>query len=70
MTPDQRIDIARQLGAAKISMLQDLEQRRRLELGAVVASVIELAEHLGIQVPTVRHVYALVHARARVLGID
>jgi 2-dehydropantoate 2-reductase len=70
MTPDQRIDIARQLGAAKISMLQDLEQRRRLELGAIVASVIELAGHLGVDVPTVRHVHALAQARARVLGID
>jgi len=40
MTPDQRIDLARQLGAVKISMLQDLEQRRRLELDAIVASVI------------------------------
>ncbi len=43
MTPDQRIDIARQLGAARISMLQDLEQRRPLELAAIVEAVIELA---------------------------
>ena len=70
MTPDQRIDLARQLGAAKISMLQDLEQRRRMELDAIVASVIELAGHLGVDVPTVRHVHALARARARVLGID
>lgn len=70
MTPDQRIDLARQLGAAKISMLQDLEQRRRLELGAIVGSVIELAARLGIDVPTVRHVHALAQARARALGID
>ena len=70
MTPDQRIDLARQLGAVKISMLQDLEQRRRLELDAIVASVIELAGRAGIEVPTVRHVHALAHARARALGID
>ncbi len=69
MTPDQRIDLARQLGAVKISMLQDLEQRRRLELDAIVGSVIELAERAGIDVPTVRHVHALAHARARALGI-
>jgi 2-dehydropantoate 2-reductase len=69
MTPDQRIDLARQLGAAKISMLQDMEQRRRLELGAIVGSVIELAQRAGIEVPTVRHVHALVQARARHLGI-
>ena len=70
MTPDQRIDLARQLGAVKISMLQDLEQRRRLELDAIVASVIELAGRAGIEVPTVRHVHALAHARAKALGID
>jgi 2-dehydropantoate 2-reductase len=70
MTPDQRIDIARQLGAAKISMLQDLEQRRRLELDAIVGSVIELAGKAGIPVPTIRHVHALAAARARALGIE
>jgi 2-dehydropantoate 2-reductase len=69
MTPDQRIDIARQLGAAKISMLQDLEQRRPLELAAIVGAVIELADMAGIEVPTIRHVHALTLARARALGI-
>lgn len=69
MTPDQRIDLARQLGAAKISMLQDLEQRRPLELAAVVGAVIELADMAGIAVPTIRHVHALTLARAHALGI-
>lgn len=70
MTPDQRIDVARQLGAAKISMLQDIEQRRRLELDAIVGSVIELAERAGIAVPTTRVLHALTQARARALGIE
>lgn len=69
MTPDQRIDVARGLGAAKISMLQDLEQRRPLELAAVVGAVIELANRAGIAVPTTRVVHALTLARARALGI-
>jgi 2-dehydropantoate 2-reductase len=69
MTPDQRIDLARQLGAAKISMLQDLEQRRRLELDAIVGAVIELADMAKIPVPTIRHVHALALARAHTLGI-
>ncbi len=69
MTVDQRIDLARQLGAAKISMLQDMEQRRQLELDAIVGSVIELAERASIAVPTIRHVYALTQARVRALGI-
>jgi 2-dehydropantoate 2-reductase len=69
MTPDQRIDVARQLGAAKISMLQDIESRRRLELDAIVGSVIELAERAGIAVPTTRVLHGLTQARARALGI-
>jgi 2-dehydropantoate 2-reductase len=69
MTPDERIDLARQLGAAKISMLQDLEQRRPLELAAVVGAVIELAERAGVDVPTIRRVHALTLARARTLGL-
>lgn len=70
MTVDQRIDIARQLGAARISMLQDLEQRRPLELAAIVAVVIELAELTGAPVPSTRVLHALVQARARALGIS
>lgn len=69
MTPDQRIDLARQLGAAKISMLQDLEQRRPLELAAIVGAVMELADWAGIAVPTVRHIHGLTAARARALRI-
>jgi len=69
MTPDQRIDLARQLGAAKISMLQDIERRRPLELAPIVGAVIELAELAGLPVPTIRMVHALAQARARALGI-
>jgi len=69
LTPDQRIDLARQLGAARISMLQDLEQRRRLELAAIVGAVIELAERTGVAVPVTRMLHALVQARARALRI-
>lgn len=69
MSPDQRIDLARKLGAAKISMLQDLEQRRTLELAAVVEAVIELADWARLPVPTIRMVHSLAAARARALGI-
>ena len=69
VTVEQRIDIARQLGAARISMLQDMEQRRALELAAIVGAVIELAELTGVSVPSTRALHALVQARARVLGI-
>jgi 2-dehydropantoate 2-reductase len=69
MTPDQRIDLARQLGAAKISMLQDLEACKPLELAAIVGAVIELAARADIPVPTIRHLHALTQARAKALGI-
>ena len=69
LTPDQRIDVARQLGAARVSMLQDLEQRRPLELAAIVGAVIELAELTGVPVPSTRTLHALVQARAVTLGI-
>ena len=69
MTPDERIGVARQLGAAKISMLQDLEQRRPLELDAIVGAVLELGERTGIDMPATRLVNALTLARCRALGI-
>lgn len=69
ITPDQRIDMARQLGAAKISMLQDMENRKPLELDAISGAVIELADRAGIPVPAIRLVHALTLARARALGI-
>ena len=66
---EQRIALARELGAAKISMLQDLEQRRPLELAAIVGAVLELAELAGIALPATRLVHALALGRARALGI-
>jgi 2-dehydropantoate 2-reductase len=69
MTPDQRIDVARQLGAAKISMLQDLEQRRPLELDAIVGAVLELGQNKGIAMPATHIVHGLTIGRCRALGI-
>jgi 2-dehydropantoate 2-reductase len=61
--------MARQLGAAKISMLQDLESRRPLELAPIVGAVIELAQLAALPVPTIRMVHALAQAKARALGL-
>jgi len=69
LTPDQRIDIARQLGAARISMLQDLERGRPLELAAIVEAVLELAQMTGVSMPSTRILHALVRARALAQGI-
>ena len=70
MTPDERIAIARQLGAARISMLQDLEAGRSLEIAPIVGVVLELGAHLNVATPVTRHVHALIRARARVLGLS
>jgi 2-dehydropantoate 2-reductase len=69
ITPDERIAIARQLGAARISMLQDFESGRSPELAPIVGAVIELAQRAGVDVPAIRAVHALVQARARALGL-
>ncbi len=64
MTPDQRIDVARHLGRARISMHQDFEAGRKPEIDAIVGAVVELAERVGVPMPTTRLVMALVRERA------
>lgn len=66
---EARIDMARELGAARISTLQDFEARRRPELEALLLAVIELAGRAGVPVPTIRQVTTLAEARARQLAI-
>jgi 2-dehydropantoate 2-reductase len=62
---DERLAMARRLGAARISMLQDLERGRPLETDAVVAAVVELAQRQGIGTPMTEAVLALLRERAR-----
>lgn len=65
MTIDERIDIARQLAGAKISMHQDVEKRRPLETDAIIGAVVELARKAGIATPMIDVVYALIAERAK-----
>lgn len=62
---DERIAMAAGVGDFKTSMLQDYEAGRRLELEAILGSVIELAERCGVDVPMLRAVLAMVDLRAR-----
>jgi 2-dehydropantoate 2-reductase len=57
ITIDQRIAGAEKVGEHKTSMLQDLEAGRPLELEALVGSVVELGEKVGIAMPHTRTVY-------------
>ena len=51
---------AERVGAHKTSMLQDLEAGRPMEIEAVVGAVVELADRLGVSIPSTRAVYASV----------
>lgn len=64
ITIEQRMAGAEKVGEHKTSMLQDLEAGRPMELEALVGSVVELAERLGIAVPHLRTVYSC----AKLLG--
>ncbi len=65
ITVDERIDIARKLAGAKISMHQDVERRRPLEVDAIVGAVVELARKAGIATPMIDAVHALIAERAK-----
>jgi 2-dehydropantoate 2-reductase len=65
---DERIRLAAAVGAHKTSMLQDLEQGRRLEIDALTGAVAELGRLTGVSTPTIDMVYALVVRRAREAG--
>ncbi|MFZ0995644.1 MAG: 2-dehydropantoate 2-reductase [Candidatus Dormiibacterota bacterium] len=55
---DRRVDAAARVGEHKTSMLQDLEAGRRLELGATLAAVVEIAQLLQLPVPHLEAVLA------------
>jgi 2-dehydropantoate 2-reductase len=63
---DRRIDGASALGSHKMSMLQDLERGRSMEIEPLVGVVQELGRLTGMPTPTVDIVLALVRQRAHV----
>ena len=63
---DKRIDGAAVVGAHKMSMLQDLERHRSMEVEPLVGVVQELGRLTGIPTPTTDVVLALIRQRALV----
>jgi 2-dehydropantoate 2-reductase len=61
---EKRIEGARSLGPHKMSMLQDLEHGREMEIEPLVGVVQELGLLTGIPTPTVNVVLALIRQRA------
>ena len=61
---DERIDMARAIGGAKLSMLQDIEKGRQIEAGAVLGAVSEIGRTNAVPTPTIDMLQALVSERA------
>ncbi|MBI4458105.1 2-dehydropantoate 2-reductase [Candidatus Uhrbacteria bacterium] len=66
---ERRLDVAGTIKGHKISMLQDLERGRSMEIDALVTAVQELGRLTSVPTPTIDVVLALVQARARHAGL-
>ena len=60
VTMERRIAGAESVGKHKTSMLQDVEVGKPLEIDGMLGAVVELAEVTGVEVPTLRALYACV----------
>ena len=73
-TPDisveKRLRGAENVGHHKTSMLQDLEAGKQLEIDAIVAAVVEMADITGAEAPTLRAVHATVDLLSRTPSAD
>jgi 2-dehydropantoate 2-reductase len=58
-TPDARMNVTRQLGAFKTSMLVDAEHGRALELDALVGAVREIGARVGVATPNIDALHGL-----------
>jgi len=65
----RRLDAAGSVIGHKMSMLQDLERGRSLEIDALVSAVQELGRLTGVATPVIDTVLALVQERARAAGL-
>ncbi len=62
--PEARIDMARNLGKFKTSMLQDLEAGKPLEIDGLLAGTLEVARKAGVRAPFTESLFGLVRTRA------
>lgn len=67
--PEARHAVTRQLGAFRTSMLQDAEAGKPLELDALVAVVVEMAQQLQVPTPQIETLLGLSRLKARVTGL-
>ncbi len=61
---EQRIAATRKLGRIKSSMLQDTEAGKPIEFNAIIGAVVELADKVGLAMPRVRTIHAVLKLKA------
>lgn len=66
---DRRLEAAGSIVSHKMSMLQDLERGRSLEIDALVTAVQELGRLTRVATPVIDAVLALVKERGRRAGL-
>jgi 2-dehydropantoate 2-reductase len=69
MTPEERHEITRKLGAVRTSMLQDVDAGRPIELDALVASVAEMGRVVGVDTPNIDALLGLARLFAATRGL-
>jgi 2-dehydropantoate 2-reductase len=63
LTIEERLQMARRIGNAKVSMMQDLERGRPIESEAIVGAVCEFARRAGVPTPATDLIYTLIRQR-------
>ncbi len=66
--PEARIDMARNLGKFKTSMLQDLEAGKSLEIDGLLTGTLEVARKAGVPAPFTESLSGLARLRAQSTG--
>ncbi len=67
--PEERHAVTRTIGAARTSMLQDVDAGRPVELDVLVTAVRELAGHVGVATPNIDTLLGLARLHARTHGL-
>ena len=68
-SPEDRHTVTRKLGAAKTSMLQDVEALRPIELDALVGAVREIGARVGLSTPSIDALFGLTRLFGRMHGL-
>jgi len=66
---ESRMDVTRQLGAFKTSMLHDAEAGRALEIDALIGAAREIGQRVGVATPHIDALLGLVRLMARSRGL-